>query len=180
MTRRRTIILLIAAALLAAVGLWAYWESRGRVAVVEPARLYRSAALSATRLLEVCRRYRITTVVDFRDKSAETAAEAEVLARAGIEHVSLPTPQVPSADTVARFLRVMDDKRGQAVLIHCEHGVGRTGLFSAIYRMGYQGWPAWRAIAEAWLLAGFGSFGPRSEKTTYLLGYVPRHSLRIP
>jgi protein tyrosine/serine phosphatase len=176
MSRRRTIAILAAAALVAALGYSQYWVLRGRVATVEPGRLYRSAELAPGRLLEICRRYRVTTVIDFRENAAELRAEADVLAREGIQHVSLATGQVPSAETVAQFLRVMDARRNEPVLIHCTHGVGRTGVFSAVYRMEYQGWPRWRAIAEAMLVAGFDSFGPDSPKRNFLSGYTPRRS----
>jgi protein tyrosine/serine phosphatase len=180
MNRRRTIIALIAAGVLAALGYSQYWVVTGRVATVEPGRLYRSAGVPADRLLEVCRRHGITTVIDFRKESVETHAEAQTLARAGIQYVGLATGQVPSPDTVARFLQVMDEKRHEPVLIHCTHGVGRTGVFSAIYRMEYQGWPRWRAIAEAIVFAGFGSFGPGNAKTEFLSTYTPRRLRRTP
>ena len=146
----------------------------GRVATVEQGRLYRSAGLPAERLLELCRTHRITTVVDFRETGAGTASERQVLARAGITYVALPSEQVPSAETVRAFLTVMDERRTEPVLIHCVHGVGRTGVFSAIYRMEYQGWSHGAAIFEAMLISGFGSFGPGSPKAAFLSAYVPR------
>ena len=180
MSRRRTTIVLAATGLIAALGYSQYWVLTGRVATVEPGRLYRSAGLPPDRLLEICRRHGITTVVDLRKDPTQTRAEAEILAREGIQHVSLPTGQVPSAETVVEFLRLMDGKRGEPVLIHCTHGVGRAGVFSAIYRMEYQGWPHWRAIAEAIALSGFDSFGPGSAKEKYLSAYTPRRSRRTP
>jgi hypothetical protein len=173
-TRRRTLLVLIAALLLAVLGSSQYWVLSGRVATVEKGRLYRSAGLPSERLLEICRKYRITTVIDFRKTAAETAEERQALARAGIAHVALPSPQVPSAETVGRFLAVMDEKRNEPVLIHCTHGVGRTGVFSAIYRMEYQRWPRGAAIFEAMLMAGFGSFGPGNSKAAFLSAYTVR------
>jgi len=174
MTRRRRVLAVVAAALLAASGYYQYWVYTGRVVTVERDRLYRSAALSADRLLGLCRLRHITTVIDLREESPETRAEAETLARAGIARVGLPTGQVPSRETVARFLQVMDMKRHEAVLVHCQHGIGRSGLFSAIYRMEYQGWPRWRAIAETMVLGGFGTFNPDDSKAVFLRSYTPR------
>jgi protein tyrosine phosphatase (PTP) superfamily phosphohydrolase (DUF442 family) len=180
MTWRRRIIAMMAVGVLAALGYSQYWVWTGRVATVDAGRLYRSAGLPADRLLDVCRRYGITTVVDFRKEANDTRDEARALAGAGIRHMALPTGQVPSAETVARFLAVMDAKRDEPVLIHCAHGVGRTGVFTAIYRMEYQGWPRWRAIGEAMLFAGFGSFGPGNAKATFLSAYTPRRRERVP
>jgi len=176
MTRRRTILIVAGAVLVAALGASQIWVLRGRVATVEAGRLYRSAALPPERLLDVCRRHGITTVVDFRQTRSDVDAEAAWLAQAGIQHVSLPTGQVPSAETVAAFLRVMDAQRNESVLIHCHHGVGRAGVFSAIYRMEYQGWPRWRAIAEEMIYSGFGSFGPGNDKAAFLNAYTPRQA----
>jgi hypothetical protein len=66
MTRHRTLLAVTAATLLAILGYSQYWVYTGRVATVERDHLYRSAALSEDRLLELCRRYRITTVIDLR------------------------------------------------------------------------------------------------------------------
>lgn len=174
MTRRRAGLAAAAAAVVAAVGVSQCWILRGRVATVEAGRLYRSAALSPGRLLDLCRRHRIAAVVDFRSAAADADAESALLEQAGIRHIGLPTGQVPSRETVAAFLRVMDDDRNRPVLMHCRHGVGRTGVFAAIYRMEYQGWPRWRAIAEAMMFAGLDSFGPGNPKTRFLRSYVPR------
>jgi predicted protein tyrosine phosphatase len=147
---------------------------------VEPGRLYRSAELPATRLVGLCRRYGITTVVDFRGDSATVRVEAAALARAGITHVNIPAEQVPSAEAVAKFLRLMDEKPRDCTLIHCEVGVGRTGVFAAIYRMEYHGWPAAFATLEAMAYSGFGSFYPWSPKARFLAGYKPRASVNGP
>jgi protein tyrosine/serine phosphatase len=68
----------------------------------------------------------------------------------------------------------MDDPQNRPVLIHCIHGVGRTGVFSAIYRIEYQDWSHKRALLEAILLSGFGSFGPNSDKAKFIKDYQPR------
>ena len=178
MTRRRWIIALAAAALLAILGASQYWVLSGRVATVDAGRLYRSAALPPGTLIDVCRRLGVRTVIDLRKAPQDAGAEAAALAQAGIRHIHLPTGQVPTPDTVAQYLRIMDDARNAPALVHCTHGVGRSGVFSAIYRMEYQGWPAWRAITEAMILSGFGSFGPGNDKAKYLWSYTPRSAGR--
>jgi protein tyrosine/serine phosphatase len=170
---RRVALLLGATALLALAASQA-WVLAGRFAAVEPGRLYRSAQMPPDRLVDLCRSRGIRTVVDFRRTEARARAESEALGRAGIRHVHLPTGQVPAPETVARFLEVMDASAGEPVLIHCTHGVGRTGVFTAVYRMEYGGWSARRAWLEAAVLAGFGSFHPGTGKARFVLGYEPR------
>jgi len=176
--RWQTIVGLVVLAVLGALAWSQYWVATGRMATVERGRLYRSAALSPERLVEFCRTRGIRTVVDLRKPSNETVAEGGALAQAGIRHVALPTGQVPSAETVRQFLAVMDDRRNDPVLVHCTHGVGRSGVFSAIYRMEYQGWSSRSAILEAVVIAGFGSFGPGNSKAAFLSTYVPRAKAR--
>ena len=174
MNRRRAVLVALALAVLATIVYSQYWVLTGRAATVERGRLYRSGKMSSERLIEYCRRHAISTVVDFRKTSPETTAEAQAMARAGIAYVALPTGQVPSAETVTGFLNLMDKKRQEPVLIHCRHGVGRTGVFSAIYRMEYQGWSNRAAILEAVVMSGFGSFGPGNSKAAFLSAYRPR------
>jgi protein tyrosine phosphatase (PTP) superfamily phosphohydrolase (DUF442 family) len=155
-----------------------FWVLSGRTYEIEDGRLYRSAALDPDRLLAVCQRYGIRIVLDFRNTPEKARAEAAALQPFGVRHIHLPATQSLSPDTVERFLSVMDGSRGQAVLMHCTHGVGRTGLLTAIYRMEYQGWSPRRAWLEAMIVAGFGSFLPGSEKARRILEYRPRAAAR--
>ena len=86
----------------------------------------------------------------------------------------IPSTQVPPPEAIDAFLKIMDDASGRPVLIHCTHGVGRTGVFAAIYRMEYQGWSNERARREAMLLAGFDSFRKHTAKAKFILAYEPR------
>lgn len=178
MTRLRLVAICAGVALIAALAWSQYWVVTGRVGTVVQGRLYRSAGLPPERLLDLARQHNITTVIDFRKAAEGTRAEHATLEQAGIRYVPIPSEQVPSPDAVARFLQVMDDRTPGSVLIHCTHGVGRTGVFTAIYRMEYQGWSRTRAVTEAMVYAGFGSFGPWNEKTVFLFRYTPRSSPR--
>ena len=160
--------------LAAVVGGGFYWDARGRVATVEAGHLYRSKAMPPDRLLEVARELGIKTVIDLRQPGPGVTAEADALANTGIAHVNLPSTQVPDLATVDRFLEVMRDETRHPVLLHCRHGVGRTGVFAAVYRMERQGWSAGWASLEALVMAGGGSFGPFSDKRAFLQQYRPR------
>ena len=57
--------------------------------------------------------------------------------------------------SIQRALEIMHDPARRPVFIHCEHGVDRTGLVIALYRVIYQGWKPEAAKAE-WVQLGHG------------------------
>jgi len=172
--RRGWIAAVLFLALVAGVAAYiALWTSRGRIAVVDEGRLYRSAELSPERLAALCRELGIRTVVDFRKEGPGTEAEAEALREIGVRYAPLPTEQLPGPGVVEGFLSVMSDEANLPVLIHCVHGVGRTGLHAAVYRIEFQGWTREQARWEAMLLSGFDSFQKSTPKGRFLLEYVP-------
>ena len=74
----------------------------------------------------------------------ELTAEKEAVQKLeGVTYFNLGTDQVPTQETVDKFLEIMDEPSNYPVLVHCYHGVGRAQLFSAIYRMEYEGWSNW-------------------------------------
>jgi len=152
--------------------LWKWDFVVHRIGVVEEGTLYRSAQLDPKKLAEVMDRYRIRTIVDLRERDQE--GEKQVVEANGARYVWLPTGQVPPPDVVKRFLEIMDDPSNRPVLLHCEHGVGRTGVLSGVYRMEYDGWDAARALKEARWYALFGSYFDGQDKTRFLERYVPR------
>lgn len=162
------------------IALYGGWVATGRKAEVDEGRVYRCAALPAGRLQDYLRAHGIRTVIDLR-KSEDakggvlTEREAKTCEAVGAAYVNLPADQVPSDEVVARFLQIMDDPKSYPVLVHCEHGVGRTGVMTAIYRMEFHDWSKERAIHEARLFSGFTrSFGRGTGKEQFLRGYQPR------
>ena len=47
-----------------------------------------------------------------------------------------------------QFLDFATNPKNEPCYVHCEAGVGRTGVAVACYRMAVQGWPPDQAIAE--------------------------------
>ena len=45
-----------------------------------------------------------------------------------------------------QYLAILDNPDSYPILIHCQAGLHRTGLLSAVYRMEYEGWTP----AQAW------------------------------
>jgi uncharacterized protein (TIGR01244 family) len=169
--------LLLAVPLLCLVGWWIHWLMTGRQYIVEPGEFYRSAQMPPEDLVDFCRRHDIRTVVNLRayEPGDPTGIrERAALEAAGIRYVPLPSRQVPTPDLVQRFLDLLDQPGSRPILVHCEHGVGRTGVFTAIYRMEVQGWSNEDALREARVMAGFDSFEEGSGKREFLLNYVPR------
>lgn len=95
-----------------------------------------------------------------------------------IKHISIPSLQVPTKETLTKFFEVLDNKNNYPVLIHCYHGTGRAQMYSAIYRVEYEKWKNEDARAKTRLLVqGFGyrsSFADGKEKGDFLMKYVPR------
>jgi len=177
--RRSLKVAAVFVALLLAAALLVAWPHRDfllhRVGVVRPGVLYRSAQLDPDDLDELVGRYGIRTVVNVRE--VVPAGEAEAVRARGLAYAWIPTPtQVPPPETVERFLALLDDPARLPILLHCEHGVGRTGVLTAIYRMEHEGWSADEAIAEARRYAMGGSFEEGQDKTEFLRRYLPRRT----
>ncbi len=146
------------------------------VEVIAKGRVYKSGTLPHERLIDEVQNRGIRTVVDLRETEADARAEGEALAAVGVEHVSIPSSQVPSAEAVAAFLELLEDDDSYPILIHCRHGYGRAQVFSAIYRMEYEGWDNERArrATRSALRLPFSSFKEGEPKAEFLLSYAPR------
>jgi protein tyrosine phosphatase (PTP) superfamily phosphohydrolase (DUF442 family) len=160
-----------------AYGYWAVFDYRFTIVMRDA--VYQSAAMPPSPLLKKVARYGIRTVIDLRKDCPEVEAERAALAGSGVRHVHLPSNQVPAPDTVARFLEVMDDPDDLPVLIHCTHGEGRSVLFSAIYRMEYEGWSNEEARRATRVLPCWSSFARDRRKGEFLLGYRPRRGRAV-
>ncbi|HEX2445073.1 MAG TPA: dual specificity protein phosphatase family protein [Vicinamibacterales bacterium] len=81
------------------------------------------------------------------DASADEPAMAK---KSGLKYVQIPmtTHEPPTADTLARFLQIVDDPANQPVFVHCVGGRHRTGVMTAAYRMSRHGWTADQAFRE--------------------------------
>jgi protein-tyrosine phosphatase len=80
---------------------------------------------------DLARDHRIRAVVDLR---AEERDEEGALREAGIALLHLPTPDLAPAshahlETGVAFVREHVE-RGEKVLIHCQHGIGRSALLA--------------------------------------------------
>lgn len=82
-------------------------------------------------ILELVSDRDLRLVVDLRDEGCDDAA---TLKRAGVALLHLPTPDNAAIapdhldEGVRRVRQVIDD--GGAVLLHCQHGIGRSALLA--------------------------------------------------
>jgi uncharacterized protein (TIGR01244 family) len=94
----------------------------------------------------------VKTVVDLRltDEHSTTAEQTAVKA-AGMQYVNIPMHGmvVPSDETIAKVLALMNSDAAGPVFVHCKRGADRTGAVIAVYRMAHDGWTNDKAIHEA-------------------------------
>jgi predicted protein tyrosine phosphatase len=101
------------------------------------------------RAAELAARHGVRAVVDLRQESRD---DEQQLSAAGIVFLHLPTPDLEPAsvqmlDRGVRFVRE-HAAAGERVLIHCQHGIGRSPLL-ALCVLVDQGWEPLRALAHA-------------------------------
>lgn len=80
---------------------------------------------------QLAQRHGIRGVVDLREEDRD---DQKALERAGLRLLHLPTPDlypapVPMLDEGVAFAREHID-RGEGVLVHCQHGIGRSPLLA--------------------------------------------------
>jgi tyrosine-protein phosphatase SIW14 len=89
----------------------------------------------------------ITIVVDLRERGREV--ERQQVTKLGMHYVTIPWNCFHPEDTdMSRFLRLLRDKRGKKIFVHCQTGDDRTGMMIAAYRMAEEGWSAEEAMKE--------------------------------
>ena len=80
---------------------------------------------------ELAAEHGIGAIIDLREEDRDEVAR---LCEAGIDFLHLPTPdlQPASVDMLEEGVRFARDQfgRGRKVLIHCQHGIGRSALLS--------------------------------------------------
>ncbi len=68
----------------------------------------------------------------------------------------------------------MDDSASYPVLIHCYHGTGRAIIYSAIYRIEYEGHTNEEARAKTRFRLNGSSFDKGRSKGDFLINYKAR------
>ena len=175
--RKYRIGLLLAAFLfISGAGIYHHKTAPEHFAVVEDGVLYRSALLSPDNLNKVIDHYGIKTVVDLsagHDPKRETLHQEEARAcRAeGVAwvNISMPAETPPTGNQIAQWLDLLKNPVNRPVLVHCTHGVVRTGMMVSIYEMEFN------QTDNRETFDGLPTFGHEWEKNVqeYILNYTP-------
>ncbi len=149
-------------------------------------KVYKSGVIPPDEIADYVQKYHIKSIVDLRfpgtgddvnnpEIPAELTAEKEAVAKLpGVNYFNNGCDQVPEQKNVDSFLKIMDNPANYPVLIHCYHGIGRSQLFSALYRIEYEGWSNEEARNKAAFPVMFSSFDDGTPKGEYLKAYKSR------
>jgi hypothetical protein len=186
MSRRKLhwLLPLMIGALGAALGTYAAVGPKGpaqpAVMPVEAGVLYRSPQLPAGQLADEVQRRGIKTVINL---GSHAGIDEGVCRQLGVSYVECavgdvwrmcgqrgPGDREPPSDPydLSPLWKLIDDPASRPVLIHCQGGIHRTGVFAAMYRIHYQAWQPDDAIKEMDLF-GFNSYKPKFDNVTAYL-----------
>lgn len=153
-------------------------------------KVYKSGVLPPDDIDEYVKKYQIKSIIDLRfpgtadlinnpESSTELRAEKEAVEKIpGLNYFNLGSDQVPQQHNLDAFFKVMDNQANYPVLIHCYHGVGRAQMYSAIYRIEYEGMDRDEARKKTRLLTKWSSFDIGKPKGDFLHHYKTRKELK--
>ena len=149
-------------------------------------KVYKSGVIPPDELEDYIKKNNIKSVVDLRfpgtgddvnnpEIPEELSAERDAIAKLeGVNYFNNGSDQVPTQANVDSFLKIMDNPDNYPVLIHCYHGIGRAELYSALYKIEYEGMDPDKARTSTRLLTKWSSFDDGTPKGEYLKAYQPR------
>ena len=105
---------------------------------------------------------------------------------AGLHHLHVPTRSWPFPEEVEAFLASLDSAE-RPVLVHCQHGEGRSVMMCAMHRVANEGWSNRRAFEGTCRLPdsikflndwfpSLRRFNPAHPKGKFVLSYRPKHT----
>jgi protein tyrosine phosphatase (PTP) superfamily phosphohydrolase (DUF442 family) len=149
-------------------------------------KVYKSGVIPPDEIADFVKKHNIKSIIDLRgpitvdtinnpEKPQEIIAEKNAVEQIpNVNYFNIPSRQVPSKETLNKFYKVMDNKENYPVLIHCYHGIGRAQVYSALYRIEYEGFSNEDARKNAAFPVLFSSFDNGTPKGEFLKGYVKR------
>ena len=152
-------------------------------------KVYKSGVIPPNEIESYVKKYHIKSIVDLRfpgtadlvnnpEVPKELTAEQQAVAKIkGVNYFNNGSDQVPKQENLDRFFKIMDNKSNYPVLIHCYHGVGRAEMYSALYRIEYEGWSNEEARKGVRAIIKWSSFDEGTPKGEYLKAYKSRKEL---
>lgn len=135
MPGRRTCLKLVLAALVLATVAPCIWDAFDNFHEVLHAELYRSGQLTGAHLVARAQRNGIRTVINLRGPNPSEAwyrDELDMSEKCGLVHIDLPIDSLfPTKDELRDLAHALEDCP-KPVLIHCQSGIDRTGIASAL------------------------------------------------
>lgn len=151
-------------------------------------KVYKSGVIPPDEMANYVNKYKIKSIIDLRfpgtgddvnnpEIPAELTVEKEAVAKiGGVNYFNNGSDQVPKQENLDVFFKIMDNPDNYPVLIHCYHGVGRAEMYSAIYRIEYEGWDIDEARTSTRFLTKWSSFDIGKPKGDYLHNYQKQKS----
>lgn len=181
-------IVLLTLAIAAVFGLKYYYDMNinHNFETITEGKVYKSGVIPPAELADYVKKYKIKSIVDLRfpgtadlvnnpEVPEELTAEKEAVAKIpGVNYFNNGSDQVPKKENLNTFFKIMDNKDNYPVLIHCYHGVGRAEMYSAIYRIEYEGMDKDEARTSTRFLTKFSSFDLGKPKGDFLHNYISR------
>jgi protein tyrosine phosphatase (PTP) superfamily phosphohydrolase (DUF442 family) len=177
-------ILILLVVVLAGVGAYDYWHKHMdyNFGVITEGRVFKSGAIKPDEIESYTSKYHIKTVIDLRNevsKQYPSELEADAIAKInGVNYVNIRSRQVPDKNQLKTFFEILDNEDNYPVLIHCYHGLGRTMLYTALYRIEYEGASNEEARSKTrFIVESFfhdSSFATGTDKGNFLINYKPR------
>ncbi len=163
-----------------------------RLHPVTPGKFYRSGCLTEDGFRDAVARYKIRTIINLKDEAPDpalirnyfdrwhTISESDLCKELNVQFIFLevkaPRHASEHLQTIAAYLKILDNPANYPILLHCQAGLHRTGMLTAIYRMEYEGWSMNRAYDEM-RSHGFGLYNSTSANEyvkEYVLEYRPQ------
>lgn len=181
---KKKIVILLSIIAFVVVGKYVYDNNiNHNFKTISEGKVYKSGTIPPEDLPKYIQEYKIKSVVDLRfpgtgddvnnpEVPEELTAEKEAIAKLnGVNYFNNGSDQVPNQKNLDYFFEIMDNPDNYPVLIHCYHGVGRAEMYSAIYRIEYEGWDPDEARKATRFLTKWSSFDEGKPKGDFLINY---------
>ncbi len=190
MTLKKKIGIALVAIILIGTGKYVYDRHiNHNFMTITEGKVYKSGVIPPDELADYVKKYKIKSIVDLRfpgtgddvnnpEVPAELTAEKDAVAKiSGVNYFNNGSDQVPKQENLDSFFKIMDNQDNYPVLIHCYHGIGRAQMYSALYRIEYEGFSNEDARHQAAFPFKFSSFDDGKPKGEYLKTYKSRKQL---